>query len=408
MLEALGDNPYFSAGFGLAGIGLGITMLRKGLQGSLVLAKRNLLRTLEVTSKDPSYPWVLQWITEQGSKTQHVTVQTKSIQLANGRFSTEFSYSPCPGRHFIRYKGNWLSVERIREKQMLDLTNGVPFETVTFTAIGKDLKLFENFLYEAKLRAESLNEGKTVIYTSWGTEWRPFGLPRLKRNIKSVILQDGLAEKIMDDIHDFLTNTNWYRTRGIPYRRGYLLYGPPGSGKTSFITAVAGELDYNICILNLSQRGLTDDSLIQSLSTVPHQSIVLLEDIDVAFMKRDAASVAKGFVTGVTFSGLLNALDGVASSEQRLVFMTTNHIDRLDPALIRPGRVDMKCYLGDADANQMVRMFNRFFPDSGELANTFVKNVTSAKKNVSMAALQGYLMCYKNEPEMAVKNANEI
>lgn len=98
---------------------------------------------------------------------------------------------------------------------MLDLTNGVPFETVTFTAIGNDLKLFENFLYEAKLRADSLNEGKTIIYTSWGTDWRPFGHPRLKRKINSVILQDGLAEKIMDDIHDFLTNTNWYRIRGV-------------------------------------------------------------------------------------------------------------------------------------------------------------------------------------------------
>lgn len=74
---------------------------------------------------------------------------------------------------------------------------------------------------------------------------------------------------------------------GIPYRRGYLLYGPPGSGKTSFIQALAGELEYNICILNLSERGLTNDRLNHLLTNLPERSIMLLEDIDAAFAKRD-------------------------------------------------------------------------------------------------------------------------
>jgi chaperone BCS1 len=74
---------------------------------------------------------------------------------------------------------------------------------------------------------------------------------------------------------------------GIPYRRGYLLYGPPGSGKTSFIQALAGELEYNICILNLSERGLTNDRLNHLLTNLPERSIILLEDIDAAFAKRD-------------------------------------------------------------------------------------------------------------------------
>jgi chaperone BCS1 len=75
-------------------------------------------------------------------------------------------------------------------------------------------------------------------------------------------------------------------TVGIPYRRGYLLYGPPGSGKSSFIQALAGKLSYNICLLNLSQRGLMDDKLNHLLMNAPERSFILLEDVDAAFNKR--------------------------------------------------------------------------------------------------------------------------
>lgn len=73
---------------------------------------------------------------------------------------------------------------------------------------------------------------------------------------------------------------------GIPYRRGYLLHGPPGSGKSSFIQALAGSLSYDICLLNLSERGLADDKLNHLLSNAPERSFVLIEDVDAAFNKR--------------------------------------------------------------------------------------------------------------------------
>ena len=74
---------------------------------------------------------------------------------------------------------------------------------------------------------------------------------------------------------------------GIPYRRGYLLYGPPGCGKSSFITALAGYLDMGICILNLSDRSLSDDRLNHLLASAPQQSLILLEDVDAAFISRE-------------------------------------------------------------------------------------------------------------------------
>ena len=84
---------------------------------------------------------------------------------------------------------------------------------------------------------------------------------------------------------------------GIPYRRGYLLHGPPGSGKSSFIQALAGSFNYDICLLNLSERGLGDDKLNHLLSNVPSQSFVLIEDVDSAFNKRVQTS-EDGYVRG--------------------------------------------------------------------------------------------------------------
>lgn len=139
-----------------------------------------------------------------------------------------------------------------------------------------------------------------------------------------------------------------------------MLHGPPGSGKTSFIQALAGSIGYNICLMNLAERGLTDDKLNHLLGLVPDRSIILLEDVDSAFNRRIQTS-EDGYAGAVTFSGLLNALDGVASSEERIIFMTTNHAERLDPALIRPGRVDMKEMLDDAAGEQACRLYTKFY-----------------------------------------------
>ena len=92
------------------------------------------------------------------------------------------------------------------------------------------------------------------------SSWAPkaFGRPRLRRRLDSVILAEGVEEAIADDFTRFLGSRAWYMDRGIPYRRGYLLHGAPGSGKTSFITALAGELGFDICVLNLVSEPSAD------------------------------------------------------------------------------------------------------------------------------------------------------
>ena len=127
------------------------------------------------------------------------------------------------------------------------------------SSFGRDPSIFDSVLREANEMSKMKDDGVTLVYKSWGTEWRPFGHPRRKRPLSSVVLADGVAESIVGDLREWRDSASWYHERGIPYRRGYLLHGPPGSGKTSFIVALAGHLDYSICVMSLSEAHLTDD-----------------------------------------------------------------------------------------------------------------------------------------------------
>lgn len=414
-ISGLSDNPYFGAGFGLFGLGAGAAILRKGLQGALILFRRHYMITLEVPSRDKSYQWLLQWITQKGAtKTQHLSVETSYVQRETGHIKTKYDFIPSVGTHFMRYHGVWIRVERTREQQTLDLHLGLPFETVSLTAFGRDRNLYFNILEEARQLALKETEGKTLMYTAMGSEWRQFGHPRKRRPIKSVVLDKGVGERILNDCKEFISNPKWYADRGIPYRRGYLLYGPPGCGKSSYITALAGDLEYGICLLNLSERGLTDDRLNHLLNVAPEQSIILLEDIDAAFVSREDTQTQKAAYEGlnrVTFSGLLNCLDGVASTEARIVFMTTNYLERLDAALIRPGRVDLKEYVGYCSEYQLIEMFKRFYngTENEQNARKFAEKVMSFKKPVSPAQIQGYFMIHKlSSQDTVIENAEHI
>ena len=253
LVLSLQDNPYFGAGFGLVGVGAGVAFLRKSSQLGMVLFRRHCMMTLEVPSKDKSYHWLLQWITERATRTQHLSVETTFHQNETGKIDTNFDFIPSPGTHFFSYKRNLIRVERNREKQMMDLNMGVPWESVTLTAFGTNRAIYFEILEEARNLALYKQEGKTIMYCALGSEWRPFGYPRKKRPISSVILDRGLSERIQSDVREFIDNPEWYMDRGIPYRRGYLLHGPPGCGKSSYITALAG-----MAMSFLNQRTTSD------------------------------------------------------------------------------------------------------------------------------------------------------
>ncbi|KAF2786562.1 hypothetical protein K505DRAFT_318224 [Melanomma pulvis-pyrius CBS 109.77] len=432
----LTGNPFFTAGFSLAALATAARIGQKGLQHGASLLRRRMLVDLEITRHDESYPWLLQWMTafhraqlagaqlptgttptakggilsslvaRYNPRLHHLQVRTS--QPTNGpSHAAHFSFIPGPGQHILRYRGSLIFVDRQREKTLI-MGKDEPFETITLTTLYADRGVFEQIFAEAHTLYQQLQEGKTVIYNSMGFDWKQFGEAKRKRPLDSVVLERGVKERIAEDVQAFLAARTWYLDRGIPYRRGYLLYGPPGTGKSSFIQALAGHLDFNIAILNVSERGLTDDKLNHLLLKVPRRTIVLLEDVDVAFVNRTKPG-ADGYAgSTVTFSGLLNALDGVASAEERIIFLTTNHVERLDEALIRPGRVDMTVRLGEATEYQIDQLWDRFYADfdsSGEAKLRFMAKIKKLGlvNSVSTAQLQGLFLYNKDDVEGAIK-----
>lgn len=160
----------------------------------------------------------------------------------------------------------------------------------------------------------------------------------------------------------------------------------------------------DVCYLNLGSENLDDDSVNRALNDAPPRSIILLEDIDALFVGREA--VVKNTEKQISFSGLLNALDGVRAQEGRIIFMTTNHPEKLDPALMRPGRADFHALINYASYDQMRRMFLKFNPGMDELATKFARSLPD--KKVGMAKLQGLFLMYKNQPEKQIEMTKEI
>ena len=396
-------NEFFAGGFALGAIGVVLAAAREWPRHALRLLRRHFTTSMDVDNRTPLFRLFTKWLNE------HPYSRKCSLLAATTDYDDDGTprllMTPGRGGHLFWYKGQpvWLYRKMDRDQSTRSEYGKMePLETMTLRKLGRDRKLFGQMMEEA-VKASSQDVDKTAIhiFSPECQDWRELDR-RPSRRLSSVVLDNNLEFDLLKDIESFHNSREWYTSRGIPWRRGYLLYGPPGTGKTSLISALAGELNKDVCILNVSSQRLNDEGLYELMVDSPRNSILLLEDVDAAFLKRKG----KNNSSGVTFSGLLNALDGIAAQEGRVVFMTTNHVDRLDPALIRPGRADIRLHIGFATRDQLRRLFEKFYPGENNLAECFAAALPDGK--VSPCVVQEHFLKYRDDPKSASENAGTL
>lgn len=203
--------------------------------------------------------------------------------------------------------------------------------------VCKTVEARTDVLKEIENQSQHLVESQPRMFSStkWG-DWRKKAEIQ-PRSRDSVVLKEGQMDRIMRHLDTFLENREAYQKADIPFRTGILLHGDPGSGKTSTALAIANELRMNVYIITLSALN-NDEALNDCFSNIPANSIIILEDIDIASSVKNRDDDDD---EGVTMSGMLNVLDGFQSPPGVITIMTTNRLDVLDPAIRRPGRVDL-------------------------------------------------------------------
>lgn len=232
------------------------------------------------------------------------------------------------------------------------------------------------------------------------------------RPMESVVLPSSTKNRLIKDLERFLSPSteSFYHRNGIPYRRSYLFYGLPGTGKTSMIQALAGHFKRSVSYLMPTHPKMTDDSLKEAINSLPTETIVVFEDIDSLFSKNRSNKISS---SALTFSGLLNALDGIGNPKGQIFVLTTNLRDQLDQALIRNGRVDLHIEFTYADSEQMETMWSNFYPEAVHLARAFSTNLQgllrSERLQITTANMQHFFVTQMDQSaEEALDNVNSI
>ncbi|KAI8883899.1 P-loop containing nucleoside triphosphate hydrolase protein [Backusella circina FSU 941] len=274
----------------------------------------------------------------------------------------------------IRYKGYKIHITRSENTSSTLSRFGnasrPTVQTITLKIRSQNILRLQSFMQEWINEYYNVRQNKLIIYKyndqEQGEYWKEYG-DKYKRPFHSLVLQKGKQEQILKDIMTFRESKEWYIERGIPFRRGILLHGLPGTGNTSLIQSLASEMNMNIAVVNLSTVP-NDDTLFTLLFRVPKDSIIVIKDIDVfnfkemtTAVKLGASKVVEPQASLITLSGLLYAIDSISDVEESIIFMTCSDIYNVPPALTRPGKVNIISNLSYADDYQIELLFWRFF-----------------------------------------------
>lgn len=402
-------NPLIGGLLGSTVLGAGLVYLRSIPTKLCSLFVEQFSVRVEFTEGDPEIELLEFWLSRHpytqkarrlgAANAYHITRRALlqrpdgSIRLSNDEDDEDgyFQLAPGNGAHLIWYNRTPFLYTRSTENN--GSANGARRKRiVALSTLGRSQKPLRDLLTSAS--AVHKQDDITAIYLWDNSNYRSVGR-RATRSMDTIFLDPSIKSGMVDDARWFIDSEGWYHQRGIPYRRGYLLEGPPGTGKSSFIFALAGLLKRPVYIVNAAT--LRDDNTLQSAFNEAAGGILVMEDIDAVKIgsgrQKEKADEDGDTMympgDGITLSGLLNAIDGIGAGEGRILFFTSNFPDRLDHALMRPGRVDVRKRLELMQEAQALEMFQAFYP--GEDANGFLKSIRPHLP-ISAATLQGHLL----------------
>lgn len=390
------ENQFASAGILTVFMGALIAALRKFPQLIWRGVIRNFTVSITLYDSDELFFWLEKWVSQQSYNNR--------CRLLFGHSDKDeddgYVLSPAYGQHFFFYK--FRPVLLYRSKDDIDAGTSSKLkmrEKISIYIISRNRSLISNILTEAK--SFYLGDHKKTIklyYPIYGCWWmklceRFFGGD-------GPVLENNLYEDICSDLEKFQNSQDEYLKLGLRYKRGYLFYGPAGTGKSSIICSVAQRLKKNLCIFSLSTE-ITDENLVNLFAHLPHNSVIVFEDIDcLNFTSKREQEQKEEKKETVNLSTLLNVLDGPLTPNGLIVFATTNHFDKLDSALLRPGRFDRQVFVGYATRWQIETLFKRFFPNATE--KDCQRFIDRWPENTSMATIEQHLVINREDIKKAL------
>lgn len=323
---------------------------------------------------------------------------TKSFGLTNIRHHISLKYGISFGIYKIIFNDIPIIVDYNIEGKTHGCADNVQYyKRIILSSTNEQvIKDLIDCIYKEKNK--TLSDGKINIFVpETSGDWIKYQeIP--KRNLKSIYIDEKSKNKIINDLNNFINQEDEYNSFGIPYKRTYLFSGPPGSGKTSFIKAICNELDYNLSILSLNKK-FDDGAFMWAMSSIKENSILLVEDVDCLFEKRTNGTSN----IPITFSNFLNILDGVLYKHGCIMFLTTNHPEKLDHALLRIGRVDCILEFDFPKKSEVKKLFFDITESTEDEFNKFYDFIKG--KKLPMSALVNFLFLNKNRWE---ENINEL
>ena len=210
-----------------------------------------------------------------------------------------------------------------------------------------------------------------------------------RRTFDDTFMKSEDRDLLIDSIDKFVQQKKWYDKNNLPYHFGVLLYGAPGTGKTVIAQAIAEHIHARLLVLNGDDIGHLDED-IGNVSYGPSENmytVLLIEDVDCGFTKRGFSikSEDNDGKESVGLATILNIMDGIDAPRNVIYVLTTNHIENLDPALIRPGRCDLKIEIGPVCEETFKQFIKYHF-------NQYINYPIHINKNITFAELQTYIM----------------